>query len=157
MQTVVEQIKILQALFHKQTLKEMANPLLEESHKKTLISFLFSKVFLDQKIHAFVESFILIVWQNNRLQHIRSILDYFISKANQHTNTVYVTLSSAVEITKQTYSDFLSAIEKYLNKNIHLSVEVDAQLLAGYVLCFNHKIIDASLAYKIKKMQSFLT
>lgn len=127
------------------------NPVIKSSHKKEL----FQTVFKD-KIHPMTLRFLEVVVDHKRENILMFILNDFIYHYKKFNGIKSVLLYTAVNLDER----YLLQIEEYLEKEfkspVEMEVRVNPDLLGGFILTVDGKMIDASIRNRLKKMRKQL-
>lgn len=67
-----------------------------------------------------------------------------------------VTVTTAIEISKQELSDIEKKLEKKLGKNVTVTTVVDSSLIGGVALTVGSTYIDGSIRSKLSRVKSAL-
>lgn len=113
---------------------------------------IFQKTFT--KLQATTSSFLSLVIKKGRISELASICEAFIQLANQESNTVQVRLTTASAISDATQKQIASKVLK--NANYEIQSIINPSILGGYVLEYDNKMLDESIANKIQSIKNNL-
>lgn len=130
------------------------SPIVNASKKGSILESLFK-----DKYDELTMAFLRILVTKGREAYLPEIADEFIRqyKKLKHISTVRLTTATALS------DDAIKAIKDKLlasgqtEENIELEVEVDPELLGGFIVEFDDKIYDASALHKLDKLKKDFT
>ena len=99
-----------------------------------------------------LSSFLQILADKNRLIILPEIVDLYREIFNKKNKKVMVNLQTAHPVNDSFLEDLKQVLQTHCQSEICLTVEVDQSLIGGGILRFHDKVIDASLANKIKQL-----
>ena len=147
---MVKEVKQLLTLIHDapELGETLSSPVLETETKKKIIIEIFS-----EKINSSLLNFLKLLADRQRIGILTSILDRFLEIYRENSNIALATVTSAVELT----DDQKGLITKKIiniagTEKLELVTKIDPSLIGGFVASVGSKVIDASLASKIKKL-----
>ncbi|NTU99002.1 ATP synthase F1 subunit delta [Candidatus Falkowbacteria bacterium] len=110
---------------------------------------------LDKKhVGAAVDNFILTLRKNNDLGRAQEILADFSKLWNEADETLEVEVVSAHELDHESKKDITGYAKEVTGaKEVILKEEVNADIIAGFVLRSGDKVYDASIATKLKDLK----
>ncbi len=150
---VYENIKLLRTLCSENPdfYEFVHSPLVKPSMAKKLFRDVFGNV-----LNPVTLNFIYLVIDNNRESILSSIFLSYINYYKKEKNIKSVTLYSAFEMDKS----YLESVEKILAKEIgeplELTVITKEDLLGGFILKVDDKMVDASITGKLKQVREHL-
>ncbi len=102
-------------------------------------------------ISELTTSFNRLLVTKNRESNMPEIIDAFIRQYKEHMNINTVKLTTAVPVGDDIKRSLVEQMKSTTSmKNIELEVNVDPDLIGGFVLQAGDKLIDASIAYDLK-------
>nr|YP_009392257.1 ATP synthase CF1 subunit delta [Osmundaria fimbriata]ARW60819.1 ATP synthase CF1 subunit delta [Osmundaria fimbriata] len=130
----------------------LSNPLISIEVKKQLLKKLFDNQFSD-----FIINFLLVLADRRRISFIEIIIQKYLELAYKLESTTIAELSCAVELTELQQENIIDKI-RLLTKssNVKLIINKNPHLIGGFVIKIGSKVIDASLAGKLKKISLYL-
>jgi F-type H+-transporting ATPase subunit delta len=129
----------------------ISSPVVKPSKKKTLFKEIFGKA-----VHIYTLNFINIVIDNNRTGILTSSFRSFIDLYKKHKGIKTATLYSAFEMDNAYIEKIKKLLKKELGKNLELEVIVKKDLLGGFILKVDDKMVDASIIGKLKQVRDHL-
>ncbi len=127
------------------------SPIVKPEKKKALFKMVYGDV-----LNPITFGILNLVVDNNREAILDSIFRSFISFYKKEKNIKSVTLYSAYEMDSAFKDEVKSVISKELNCNIELSVITKTELLGGFILKVDDKMVDASMLGKLKQVRNHL-
>lgn len=127
------------------------SPIVKAEKKKAL----FKEVYEDV-INPITLGLLNLIVDNNREEILNSVFRSFSSFYKKEKNIKTVTVYSAVEMDSEFRNEMELVIAKELNCHIELSVVTKTDLLGGFILKVDDKMIDASIMGKLKRVRSHL-
>lgn len=99
------------------------------------------------KITNITENFIGILMRKNRESHFPEIIDAFIVQYNSRMNITPVIITTAQPISADVQTALVNKLKATVGlKEIELTTEIDESLVGGYILHWDNKLIDNSIA-----------
>ncbi len=99
-----------------------------------------------------MKNFLKLIITRNRFFLLKKILNFYNEYLLQDQNIQIVYVLAAYELDEVTLDILKSNLQKQLQKEVLLKVEVKNSLIAGLVLRINDKIIDGSISGKIENL-----
>lgn len=106
-----------------------------------------TKQIFGNNLSSITSEFINILMRKNREAYLPEIIDAFLKQYNQHKNITEVKVSTAQPISEEMQNEILTRLRSQAGlKEIALSTSIDESLIGGYVLQWEDKLIDTSIA-----------
>ena len=105
----------------------LRNPLYPEAVKKTL----FQKVAGQLELSPVVNSFLNLLVEKRRIQHLPEIADYYHRLIDEHSNIARAKVKAAFKLGDDEIKKIAAALEKKIGKKIVVEFEEDPSLLGG--------------------------
>jgi len=129
------------------------NPIIHADKKKSIVS----KVFGD-KVSALTMSFFNIMIDKRREAYLDEIIFSFIAQYNTFNHITPVRVITASKPTQEFLDNVSAKLKKEAGLDVvQMTVEVDESLVGGFIVHFNNKMIDASIAKDIKQLRKDLS
>ena len=147
---IVSQVKEIISLINDspELYKALSSPILEKESKKKIVTQLFS-----EKINQSLLNLLKLLADRQRIGILVPILERFLELYRENCNIALATVTSAVELSnkqKDLITQKISAIAG--TDKLELVTKTDPTLIGGFVASVGSKVIDASLASKIRKL-----
>ncbi len=132
----------------------LSSPVVNPTKKQSILSQLLDKAGADELVKAFVR----IVINKGREGDLVGILNSFNEQFRKLRHITTVKLTSATALTADTLADIKSKLiaQGMTEANVDIDTKIDPSLLGGFVLEFDGKIYDASVAHKLREMKKDL-
>jgi F-type H+-transporting ATPase subunit delta len=125
------------------------SPIVKADKKQAIFTQL-----LDGKVHATTFAFIKLLTTKGRESNLDEIIDSFVRQYKEINNIVTVKLITASPLEANVQSLILENITKQLpNSKIDLQTSVNENLIGGFTIETNNKLVDASIAHDLKIVQ----
>mgnify|MGYP001370003838 CR=1 FL=1 len=147
---VISQAKeILQLWNESSDLREaMASPVLEVESKKAAIQKIFSK-----KITPSFLNFLKLLADRQRIGFLDSVLERLLEIYREQRNIALATVTSATALDEGQEEEILRKVQAIAGtENLELNLQVDPNLIGGFVVNVGSKVIDASLAGQVRRL-----
>jgi F-type H+-transporting ATPase subunit delta len=119
----------------------LRNPLYPEAVKKSL----FQKVSAQLGMTAIVSSFLNLLVEKKRIQHLPEIADYYHMLMDEHSNISRAKVKAAVKLDAAEIEKIASALEKRIGRKIVVEFEQDPSLLGGVFAQIGDLVLDGSV------------
>ncbi len=152
---VLQDIKVFQeASKNRDLYLLLKSPIINTTKKVQIFKALFGEQF-DETSMAFLN----IILNKNRETHLPEIADEFISQYRRLKEIATVKLITATPIGDDTLENIKGKLTASgaMSKNIELVTAVDSSIVGGFVLEFDDKRYDASVAHKLEKLRKEFT
>lgn len=126
------------------------SPIIPPNKKQQVFNALFKDNF-DEMTMAFLD----IVVRKNRAEHLEGIAQAFVKQYQQMNKVSTVTLTTATALTEEAITKieqkFLESSDT--SEKIDIISKVNPDLIGGFVVEFDDKLYDASVAHKLEKLK----
>lgn len=148
---ILEEVKVFKKAAEQRDLQLLLrSPIVKSDKKQAILKAIFGGKF-DELTMTFLD----VVTRKGREQYLGAIADQYIAqhKAMNNISTVKVTTATPLEPTS------LSIIKAQLmgsdstNDNIEIETAVDPDIIGGFVIEFDDKLYDASVAHKLELLR----
>jgi len=147
---VVEQAKEVLRLWNDcpDLSQAMASPVLEVEAKKDALQ----KLFGDQVTPSFLNLLKLLA-DRQRIGFLDSVLERLLELYREQRNIALATVTSATPLNKEQQADLLKKIQHIAGTDkLEINLQVDPDLIGGFVVSVGSKVIDASLAGQVRRL-----
>lgn len=148
---VIKDIKTIKEAFENRDLNLIyKSPIVNASKKKSIIKSIFKG-----KIDGLSLNFLYLILKKNReplLGEIIKAADGYVLEIQEITEVV---ITTATEVTEETLKMIKDKVKSLGQTRTHLDVthRIDKNLLGGFKVEFEDKVIDASVAHKLKELR----
>nr|YP_010619074.1 ATP synthase CF1 subunit delta [Pterosiphonia complanata]WAX03087.1 ATP synthase CF1 subunit delta [Pterosiphonia complanata] len=130
----------------------LQNPVINGFTKKEILRHLF-----DNQVNNFIMNFLLVLVDRRRISFLYSIIEKYLELIYLLESTTIAELYSVIDVNEIQQESLIQKIKIMTNSNqVKLVIRKDANLIGGFVIKIGSKIIDASLAGKLKTMSLYL-
>jgi F-type H+-transporting ATPase subunit delta len=114
-----------------------------------------SRLFAD-KFQKTTMAFIHIVLKKRREIVLNMIFSQFAEMYRQHKGIVTATVTTAMPVSEQIKEEINAFLKNKTQKSVELNTSVNPDLLGGFVLRYEDKLIDASVSTQLKSLRHHL-
>lgn len=129
----------------------LENPVLKESQKCSVLESILKK-----DVHPLSLSLLELTVKNGRDQYIPAIARFFIDLYKKHKGIKTASIVSAYPLPDDLRNKIKKMIETTLESPVELSMEVDEELIGGFVINIDQQQYDASVQNSLKKVKKQL-
>nr|YP_009391846.1 ATP synthase CF1 subunit delta [Acrosorium ciliolatum]ARW59990.1 ATP synthase CF1 subunit delta [Acrosorium ciliolatum] len=153
----------------KETTKDLSLISTTLSQSKDLQLFLYhplNKIFMkknvlkkifENQVNDFVLKFLLVLVDRRRIFLLVTIIDKYLDLAYQLESTIVAELLTAVALNESQQNHLIEKIKMMTRSQyVKLTMNVDISLIGGFYLKIGSKIVDLSLAGKLKQISFYL-
>ena len=128
----------------------LKSPIINAGKKLDILKAIFSS-----KLSPITLAFVEILVKKGREPFLVDMAEAFISLYNKHKNITPVKVTTAVAIDQATIDNIVSQLKSSAGlQSVELATEVDPELIGGFVLQFEDKLFDASVARKLEVLEN---
>jgi len=132
--------------------KALHNPLLNSQTKKNIIKSIFS-----EKVDNKTLRFLLVLCDRNRISYLDSIMNIAIELAYKASSIEIIKVTASTQLTPSQQDSLSAKLKKMTGaQEIKLSIALDPNLIAGFIIQIKSKIIDTSVQGQLKQLSSYL-
>nr|YP_010902867.1 ATP synthase CF1 subunit delta [Hypnea flava]WCH54921.1 ATP synthase CF1 subunit delta [Hypnea flava] len=129
------------------------NPLTAIEIKKDVITKL-----LSNQVNSFLLKFLLLLVDRRRISLMNVIINKYFDLAYKLDSVTIVNISTPVALTEAQQDALINKLKTMTNsQTVKLEINIDTSLLGGFVIQIGSKVIDTSLAGKLKDMAFYLS
>ena len=130
----------------------LSNPLITSVAKKNVLNNL-----LLNQINNFVLNFLLVLVDRRRITLLSIIIEKYLELSYQLDSIVVAQVRTSIAFTEVQQEDLVKQIKKITNsKEVKLLITIDPDLIGGFIVQIGSKVIDTSLAGKLKQISFYL-
>jgi len=127
----------------------LKSPIIKADKKQSILNSLFSG-----KINELTDKFLNITVSKAREPFLPEIFESFMEQYNEHHKITAATLTSATEVDDALINQVKGIIKQATGRGkIELNTKIDASLIGGFVLQFEDKLYDTSVARKLDNLK----
>ena len=129
----------------------LESPVVKTSNKVKAIKSVF-----EGRVNPLMVNFLALIIENNREKYLPGIFRNLEDLYRQEEGIKSVVLTSAQPMEEAVVLQIRKMLESELNAKVELTQKVNEELIGGYVVRFDDKQYDASIATQIKKIKEKL-
>lgn len=130
----------------------LRNPLYPEATKKVL----FQKVTADSEMSPVMKSFLNLLIEKKRIQHLPDISDYYHRLIDEHSNIARAMVKAAIKLQQPELDDIAATLEKKVGKKIVVEFQQDQSLLGGVYAQIGDFVLDGSVKRQLLNFKESL-
>lgn len=128
------------------------NPLISSTAKKNVLNNL-----LLNQVNSFVFKFLLVLVDRRRITLLNIIIEKYLELAYKSDSIIVADVYTATAFTELQQLNLVQKLKQMTgSKEVKLMIVIDTNLIGGFVVQIGSKVIDTSLAGKLKKMSFYL-
>ncbi len=131
--------------------KLLENPIVSSSTKRKIIESVFSS-----NVHEITLSFLYLILKNNREAFIEDITRVFLDLYRKKMGFVSVSLTTAISIDDNLRKKIIKLINTAYKADVEMTESVNENILGGFKLQIEDKLLDASVSTSLKKFKKEL-
>jgi len=128
--------------------KMTANPALPMAAKRSVVQ----KVAAHLEIRELAEKLLLLLLENYRLQHLPAVLEALETEVNRRLGVATAKVTTAQPIEDQEATRLREVLGRMLDREVHLELAVDPDLIAGFRARVGSTLYDASLRGQLDRL-----
>ena len=128
------------------------SPIIPVSQKKIAFESLFK-----DKVHKYTLDFLILVVENKREAFLKIMIYDFYELYRKTLGITEVHLTTAVDLDQKLKEQFIDILKKVLNTKIDLYHKTDPQILGGFILRVDDRLLDMSVSSQLKQIKKELT
>nr|YP_010337783.1 ATP synthase CF1 delta subunit [Sahlingia subintegra]UNJ17368.1 ATP synthase CF1 delta subunit [Sahlingia subintegra] len=144
---------VLEALRSSKELQSsLSSPLILNESKKNIIK----SVFREQLDAGFV-SFLMVLVDRNRIGIVETILEKYLELAYKESAVTIANVSTAIPLSPEQHDLLTSKLKQMTSaQEVKLVITIEPELIGGFIIQIDSKVIDTSLKGQLKQMASCL-
>jgi len=127
------------------------HPAISVAEKKQLAQKLWSSA-----ISPVTMSFLHILFDENRINYLSSIYTAFSLLSSTAQNIVHAHVSTVYPLSPKMQANIKNRLTSILKQDVELSTGIDPAVIGGMKLTMGDKIIDGSVAHKLKELEELV-
>lgn len=131
--------------------RALLNPVLERTAKVSLL-----RTASGGEFHPVCERFIELVFQQHRERYLLFILASFIALYRREKGIYVGQLTTTVPLDKDTEERLRTLVAKAVKGTVEFNVQVDKELLGGFILQLDNQRMDASVKGQLRRLKAEL-
>lgn len=129
----------------------MKSPIVNPAKKQTIIANIFDSAKLDELTKAFAN----ILVSKGREGNLPEIAGAFMDQYKALKNITSVKVTSASPLTEAELKDIKAKLlaDETTGQDVDIATSIDPSLIGGFILEYNGRVYDASVAHKLKELR----
>jgi F-type H+-transporting ATPase subunit delta len=151
LETVYADMKYIQAACHASSefVNMLRSPIIKADQKNSIINEV-----LKNKVGTLTNSFTVLLVKKGRELELPEMAAAFIEQYNVINGIHQVTLTTAVAVSEDIKTSITQKVKTAAQfKTVELTTKIDESLIGGFILEFNNKLVDASIARDLKDIK----
>ncbi len=128
------------------------SPVVPVSQKKLAVNEIFSS-----RVNKYTLDFLLLTIENKREQYLEQIILDFNELYKKALGITEVQLTTAVEVDEKIKQEFTNTLKKILESKIDLQHNINPDIIGGFILRIDDRLLDLSVASQLKHIKKELT
>ncbi len=147
------ELRLVLEYMNDELIQFLKHPKIKASEKKKV----FATVYYDTKrICQITLYFLYLLIDQHHIFYLKDILDAYQKEKYKQEGIVEVEVVSVDVLSKQDQEKIITKMEKLLHQKVLLKQTIDSTILGGFVVKYDHKVIDASLLNKQEALKKYL-
>ncbi|MGA7875241.1 MAG: ATP synthase F1 subunit delta [Desulfoferrobacter sp.] len=128
------------------------NPLYPEATRKSVFHAVADKA----EMIPMMKSFINLLVEKNRVQHLSDISEYYHKLIDEHANIARARIKAATPLDDQAIQEIASSLERMTGKKIAVEFEQDPELIGGVFAQIGDLVLDGSVRRQLSNIKESL-
>jgi len=128
------------------------NPLYPEATRKSLFATMADKAGMTPIIRSFVNLLV----EKKRVQHVAEIADYYHKLIDEHANVARAQLRAATALSEAAVGEIAQSLEKMTGKKVVIEFKEDPSLIGGVVAQIGDLVLDGSVRRQLLNFKETL-
>jgi F-type H+-transporting ATPase subunit delta len=150
---IAQDLKFLENIYHesKDFTVILDSPVIHNAEKKKIFADLF-----EAKVHALTSHFLNLLLEKNRESLLPGIIHLFMEILDESKGIVRGQLLTAYPFTDIQLESLKSRLDRLTGKNVVLQQSIEEQLLGGFIVRMDDKVIDNSILNQLSQLRENL-
>lgn len=124
----------------------LKTPIIHKDKKEQII-----KKLVEGKYDELTTKFLLLLVAKHRESYLPEVAQEFMIQYKHLKHITSVKLTSATELSEATIENIKSKLREssFVEETIEMDIKIDPELIGGFIIEFDDKVIDASVAHKL--------
>jgi F-type H+-transporting ATPase subunit delta len=123
----------------------LRSPIIKSDKKRRMFEAAFGK-----SVHPLTLRFLFFLSEKERESDLPGIIEAFFRLQEETMGIVRVDVKTAAEFSDRQMSQLKSWLEEYLKKQVHIDVQLDSQLMGGFVARIGDTMFDGSIKHQLE-------
>ena len=126
----------------------LSSPIIKPPLKLSILDEIFKS-----KVSPDTVKFIHFLVEKNREKLLALIIKLFLDMRDEKLGIVNAGVKSVIPLTQDQIEELKNKLEKYLNKNVRCSFQIDEKILGGFIVKVGDTVFDASLTHQLELLK----
>ena len=136
----------------KELKSSLSSPMVSNDSKKSILK----DVFQEQLGAAFI-SFLMVLVDRNRIGVVETILEKYLELAYKVSAVTIANVTTAIPLSPEQHDSLTSKLKQMTSaEEVKLVITVEPELIGGFIIQVDSKVIDTSLKGQLKQIASYL-
>lgn len=128
------------------------NPLVKPEVKKSVLNDL-----LVNQVNSFVLKFLLVLVDRRRINLLKNVIEKYLELSYALDSITLAEVRTSIAFTEEQKTKLVQQIKQLTgSKEVRLVITIEPELIAGFIVQIGSKVIDTSLAGKLRQMSFYL-
>lgn len=143
----------LETIRSSQELKSsLSSPMVSNTSKKNIIESLFK-----EQLKAEFISFLMVLIDRNRIGIVETILEKYLELAYKVSSVTIANVTTAIPLSPDQHDVLKEKLKQMTSsEEVKLAITVEPELIGGFIIQVDSKVIDTSLKGQLKQIASYL-
>jgi F-type H+-transporting ATPase subunit delta len=126
----------------------LKSPIVNSDKKEAILKSIF-----EGKVSGLTSQFMLLITRKGREGLLGEIADAYVQMVKETKNIQSASVITATPLTDDLRSELLSLVKGWSKGEVELTETVDPEILGGFVLKVNDRMVDASVSTKFRQLR----
>lgn len=126
----------------------LASPIVKSDTKQSILEELFKN-----KTGKETMQFISFIVKKGREAILYKILSKFLELRDEHLGVVNAEIKTAIELDDEQTKLLVQSLENFIKKKVNIKLELDKEILGGFIAKIGDTIVDASLKHQLSLLK----
>lgn len=130
----------------------LSSPMVSNISKKNIIKSLFK-----EQLEAEFISFLMVLIDRNRIGIVETILEKYLELAYKVSSVTIANVTTAIPLSPEQHDVLKGKLKQMTSaEEVRLAITVEPELIGGFIVQVDSKVIDTSLKGQLKQIASYL-
>lgn len=124
------------------------SPIVNVDKKVTILNSIFQ-----DNVSSLSTQFMQVITRKGRESLLGEIADAYVEMVKKRKNIQSAVVTTATPLTEELRAELLELVKSWNNGEVDLTEKVDPEILGGFVLTVNDRMVDASVSSKFRQLR----
>lgn len=124
------------------------SPIVNKDKKVLILNSIFQ-----ERVSGLTAQFIQLITHKGRESLLGEIADAYVGLVKMQKNIQSAMVTTAIPLTDDLRTELLELVKSWNNGQVNLTEKVDPEILGGFVLTVNDRMLDASVSSKFRQLR----